>query len=653
MSLPDKISVQATMSVISTGLQKSAAVASVKEVTCYIKAEQQLIGLPCLVGKRGASGSSAWGEITGTLSDQDDLQDALDLKAPLASPALTGTPTAPTPTSGDDSTKIATTEFVNDAYTAGDGIVKTGTEFSADLQSSGYPAQLGSTASRGTATTVSRSDHVHRIPSLGSINPAGGINAKVNIASYDRLVITDYSDDNCLKSTNISFDGNTATKALTQKGTWESFAAASHNHDDRYYTEAETDDLLAAKADTADLGALASRDTVDYTTDITNTPTLGDMAGVNDAPSNGNEYVRKNGAWAVASGGGGGGSVSWGSISGTLSNQTDLNTALGNKANTADLGDLASLDTLDYSSNKLTNKPTLGNLAAKNSVDYTTDISNTPTLGTLASQNSVDWDTDITDIPSTFPPSVHNHDDRYYTETETDSLLSAKANTADLGDLAMQDTVDYATDVTNKPTLGTMAAVNDAASDGNEYVRKNGTWAVASGGGGGGGTWGSITGTLSDQTDLQNALAAKADTADLGDLASQDTVDYTTDITNLPTLGTMAAVNDASSDSKIYGRKNGAWAKTLIQRIESGNTGSLTLSGTSYTTKNVTFSPAFPDANYLIFLSMNCNDTVSAFGQVSYSFHSKTASGFSIKIYNASSGQRTGFNIAWVAMSLT
>lgn len=38
----------------------------------------------------------------------------LATKAPLASPALTGTPTAPTPTAGDDSTKIATTEFVQE-----------------------------------------------------------------------------------------------------------------------------------------------------------------------------------------------------------------------------------------------------------------------------------------------------------------------------------------------------------------------------------------------------------------------------------------------------------------------------------------------------------------------------------------------------------
>lgn len=35
--------------------------------------------------------------------------------ATLASPAFTGTPTSTTPTAGDDSTKIATTEFVNDA----------------------------------------------------------------------------------------------------------------------------------------------------------------------------------------------------------------------------------------------------------------------------------------------------------------------------------------------------------------------------------------------------------------------------------------------------------------------------------------------------------------------------------------------------------
>lgn len=46
-----------------------------------------------------------------------------------------------------------------------------------------------------------------------------------------------------------------------------------------------------------------------------------------DAPSNGSEYVRKNGAWSVATGGGGG--VAWGAITGTVTDQTDLTTYIG------------------------------------------------------------------------------------------------------------------------------------------------------------------------------------------------------------------------------------------------------------------------------------------------------------------------------------
>lgn len=50
-------------------------------------------------------------KITGLVSD-------LALKAPLASPTLTGTPAAPTPTPGDNTTKIATTAFVTAAVGA-------------------------------------------------------------------------------------------------------------------------------------------------------------------------------------------------------------------------------------------------------------------------------------------------------------------------------------------------------------------------------------------------------------------------------------------------------------------------------------------------------------------------------------------------------
>jgi hypothetical protein len=59
-------------------------------------------------------------KLTGDLSGTADLPTVpgLALKAPLASPALTGTPTAPTPTTGDSSTQIATTAFVSSEISA-------------------------------------------------------------------------------------------------------------------------------------------------------------------------------------------------------------------------------------------------------------------------------------------------------------------------------------------------------------------------------------------------------------------------------------------------------------------------------------------------------------------------------------------------------
>lgn len=43
--------------------------------------------------------------------------------------------------------------------------------------------------------------------------------------------------------------------------------------------------------------------------------------------------------------------------------------------------------------------------------------------------DSIDW-SNITNKPATFPPSAHNHDDKYYTKNEVDTKLSTKAGTA-------------------------------------------------------------------------------------------------------------------------------------------------------------------------------------------------------------------------------
>lgn len=60
-----------------------------------------------------------WVELVGLIRDNEDglaaLVTALALKAPLASPALTGTPSAPTAAPGTNTTQLATTAFSIDA----------------------------------------------------------------------------------------------------------------------------------------------------------------------------------------------------------------------------------------------------------------------------------------------------------------------------------------------------------------------------------------------------------------------------------------------------------------------------------------------------------------------------------------------------------
>ena len=61
--------------------------------------------------------TTEWGSIEGTLADQVDLKAALDTKATTLSPALTGIPTTPLATEGDNTNQIASTKFVNRAIT--------------------------------------------------------------------------------------------------------------------------------------------------------------------------------------------------------------------------------------------------------------------------------------------------------------------------------------------------------------------------------------------------------------------------------------------------------------------------------------------------------------------------------------------------------
>lgn len=62
---------------------------------------------------------------------------------------------------------------------------------------------------------------------------------------------------------------------------------------------------------------------------------------------------------------------------------------------------------------------------------------------------SVDW-SDIENKPSDYPPSSHNHDDRYYTESEIDTALSNKVSKSSTSGLLKNDgTVDTSSYITS------------------------------------------------------------------------------------------------------------------------------------------------------------------------------------------------------------
>lgn len=88
-------------------------------------------------------------------------------------------------------------------------------------------------------------------------------------------------------------------------------------------------------------------------------------------------------------------------------------------------------------------------------------------------------------------------------QTDLQAALDAKANSSSISSVGFSGA--YA-DLTGKPTLGTVSPINLSGNPA-QFLKGDGTWGA---GGGGAAVWGSITGTLSDQTDLQNALNLKA-----------------------------------------------------------------------------------------------------------------------------------------------
>lgn len=185
--------------------------------------------------------------------------------------------------------------------------------------------------------------------------------------------------------------GTTSWEGITDKP--ETFTPSAHTHDDRYYTENEVDTALSGKSDTGH-----THDDRYYTENETDTllSAKADTSTVNSA------LASKADASSVYTKG-------------------QVDTLVGGKVSTTSVGSLAYQNSVDYTT-EVTNKPTLGDLASQNTISYeSTYITNKPTLGTMSAESASD----------------------YYTKTETDTLLSAKADSADLGTMSAEDASDY------------------------------------------------------------------------------------------------------------------------------------------------------------------------------------------------------------------
>lgn len=227
-------------------------------------------------------------------------------------------------------------------------------------------------------------------------------------------------DDHTQYHTDARGDARYYTKAQVDSSL-SGKSDTTHNHDSRYYTETEVDTLLTGKqASDADLTALA---------------------GI--APNNDDIIQRKAGAWTNRT---------------PAQVKTDLALAkadvgLGNVDNTSDASKPVSTAT----------QTALDGKAATSHTHNASDVN----AGTL----------NIARIPTgststTVPLGDHTHDSRYYTETETDALLGAKAA------ITVTDALDVRIDNLEAVTLDQDLTDIGALTPTNNDVlqRKAGVW---------------------------------------------------------------------------------------------------------------------------------------------------------------------------------
>jgi hypothetical protein len=158
--------VQAALSGAGMGDMSKAVYDSTNNGKVDIAETAEAVPWTGITGKPSSFAPSAHNHPT---SEVTGLDAALAAKAPLASPALTGTPTAPTATGGTNSTQIATTAFVAAAITAvingAPGALDTLNELAAAL---GNDGNFATTITNGLAEKLAKASNLSDLTNVAT-----------------------------------------------------------------------------------------------------------------------------------------------------------------------------------------------------------------------------------------------------------------------------------------------------------------------------------------------------------------------------------------------------------------------------------------------------------------------------------------------------